>query len=109
MTDVWTLLYAISVHVLLLLCTLLVFDKRYEDGLFGRLALVAIALAGLLICSEFWARDTYAVYPTSALLAAGFALFMARHVVRFSRVRWRCPSKVDHGERRVSTMPAYLE
>lgn len=92
--DAWTLLYAVAVHVLVLLAALLIFDKRYEDGIFGRLALIAIALAGILISSEFWVRDAYMVYPTTALLAAGCALFMMRHVYRFSRVRWRCPVKV---------------
>lgn len=86
--DGWTLLYAVCCHLLIAMTLALICDRRYNDALFGRFALVCIFVACVLIVIELWAaalqiapaRD---VSRPTVLLVLGFTLFAARHLLKF--------------------------
>lgn len=86
--DGWTLLYAVCCHLLIAMTLALICDRRYNDALFGRFALICIAVACLLIIIELWAAALGAapareVSRPTVLLVFGFTLFAARHLLKF--------------------------
>lgn len=89
------LLFAAAL-IVAVICTLLVFDRDYEDGLFGRIALAAIAIASFARAIGILERgfDLHlGAIPT--VLWLGLAVFFARHYYRFRM--WR--ASADHAWR----------
>ena len=73
-------------------CFILVFNRDYDDGFFGRLGLTGIALVA---CSRIFSvlhGDPNQTSPMGVLLWAGLALFLVRHTSSFLK---RCRRK-DH-------------
>ena len=64
--------------------TLLVFHKKYEDGIVGRAALIVIMFgAGMILAqSNHWSAP---IDLALAIFIHGVALFGARHAYRFLR------------------------
>lgn len=94
--DVPSAVYVVSCHVMLAMCICMIYHKRYDDGLFGRVALAVLVITCVLVLADFWlggdkSWGAFAVSPTTAAYAFGTALFMLRHVLRFWKFRWRCP------------------
>ena len=80
--------------IILAVCITLVFNKHYEDGLIGRIALSVIAIAAAGRASGIWDSDfMFAVTPQGALVWIGLTLFLVRHLYRF--LRWRSSGDGD--------------
>lgn len=97
------IVYLLSCHIVLATSVFLIFDKRYEEGLFGHIALVVLVIACALVMMDYWFGakwwGAFSVNPVNAGYAFGTALFMLRHALRFWKFRWRCP--IIKGEERV--------
>lgn len=66
----------------------LICHKEYEDGIFGRLALIVLSLGNGVIVSDWLVDGTeYSVLPSTFLTQLGTALFLSRHCYRF--MKWR--------------------
>lgn len=87
----------LSMSLMGVLASYLVLDRRYEDGLIGRIALVfgmivpafltsMLALEALLNGNYF--GDAVKVEALVAIFLVGAAVFMSRHVYRFLRYRF---------------------
>lgn len=89
-----SIVYLLSCHVVSVTCLCMIYHKRYDDGLFGRVSLVIMLVACILIIMDFWFGElwwgAFTVNPTNAAFALGTAVFMLRHVLRFWKVRFRC-------------------
>lgn len=83
----------LSAHVTLLCALFLVFHRRYEDGVVGRVALLFLAGAALVFLHDGYEAELVSVLPATALGAAAFAVFLARHTWRF----WRWARTGEHG------------
>lgn len=74
--------------VIALVAVFLICHCEYEDGVFGRLALVVLALSNGLVVADYTIDGTeYAVLPNTLMTQLGTALFLSRHCYRF--MRWR--------------------
>jgi ABC-type uncharacterized transport system permease subunit len=89
------LLIVISLSMMGFMATFLVLDKKYEDGLIGRLALVGMILSSFLISTMYvehlasgadW-RSTGAPKLLFVVFMVSMMLFMGRHLYRY--LRWR--------------------
>jgi hypothetical protein len=82
-------IYAIagSMAVMAALSAWLVLDKGYEDGLVGRVSLVAMALSGGVGFLSAIAGADMLSAKLVAIFLVGAAVFMLRHVYRY--LRWR--------------------
>jgi len=74
-----------SAHVIVSCALFLVFHKKYEDGLVGRVALLLLAASALVFLHDGYEAQLVSVLPATALGAAAFAVFLARHTWRFWR------------------------
>ena len=83
------LFLVVSAFILCVITLFLVFNCEYEDGLVGRVALVSIFFAELVLGIDILS-DIPSVDMTRVLLIAqfGVTLFFIRHVYRFSMWRW---------------------
>jgi hypothetical protein len=77
------LVFAIAAIVIAAVCALLVFVRAYPDGLWGRVALVLMALASLLPLLEVFEGVEHQVLPSTLVMHIGIALFLMRHWWRF--------------------------
>ena len=80
----------ISTTALFIICCVSVFlawNQHYEDGIFGRLALVIIALGSFIGLLQEANGDGYNFSPVAVTIFTGIAIFMVRHTYRF--LRWR--------------------
>ena len=76
----------ICASILVLAAGILVWHEQYEDGLFGRIALGGVFIAGLVVVlSELFADIHYSAPLELNLMAVSITLFMSRHVYRFLR------------------------
>jgi len=77
--------YTFTALVIGCICVALVAHPQYEDGLLGRFALGAIALAELSVFwdSAFSGRYYNGMLNTTVVIQAGLALFFVRHFYRF--------------------------
>lgn len=78
----------IASAVIAMVSAFLILHCEYEDGIFGRVALIVLALSnGLIVTDWVIDRTEYAVLPTTLMTQIGTALFLSRHCYRF--MRWR--------------------
>lgn len=81
-----TLSAVVSAAIVVAICFYLVWHERYEDGLFGRIALAGLGLNCLIFALDaVFGSSQYTLLPSSALAVDFLALFMLRHAWRFTR------------------------
>lgn len=78
-------LYVTCSLVICCVSTFLVVHPKYEDGLIGRIALLCLSLSCAVVLGEWFDGVTYEVNPTTLGVQFGLAIFLLRHVYRFSR------------------------
>ena len=78
-------LYLIIVFSLIaLVCTFLVWNENYEDGLIGRLALGSLAFSSAVMVALIYEQAPMSnMKPALGLFISSVALFMLRHAYRF--------------------------
>ena len=85
------MIHALIVASALITCgisTFLVFSCEYEDGFFGRIALVLISVSQAIVAMDGLQGSDYGnVLMTTLVLQLGVALFFMRHIYRF--LRWQ--------------------
>lgn len=97
-----TLAIALSLAVLLAVSLFFVFCHRYEEGIFGNLALAAICISCVLLLRDLM-RGELVIPVDSAwtVLLMGVALFLTRYAYRVvmfhwhAKFGWRPPRDVD--------------
>ena len=88
-----TIIVLASAGVILFVSLYLALCRKYDDGIVGHIALAGMALSSAAPLYEAYEGADYDFVPTTALMYAAVALFMARHAYRFNR--W---SKTGKGE-----------
>jgi lipoprotein signal peptidase len=83
--DAFAFTVFIAAHAIVACALFLVFHKKYEDGLIGRVALLLLAGAAMVFLHDGYEAELVSVLPATALGAAAFAVFLARHTWRFWR------------------------
>jgi len=78
-------LYVMCSLVICCVSTFLVLHPKYEDGLIGRLALLCLSVSCAVVLGEWFDGVEYQVNPTTLGVQLGLAVFLLRHVYRFSR------------------------
>lgn len=86
-----TIIVLASAGVILFVSMYLALCRRYDDGVFGHIALGGMAFSSATPLYEAAAGADYDFVPTTALMYAAVALFMARHAYRFRK--WRDTGK----------------
>ena len=82
------ILFVLSAFIIAAISLFLIMHDDYEDGVFGRLALIIMALSNGLIVADFAIdQNQYSFLPNTLATQCGMALFLARHCFRF--LRWR--------------------
>lgn len=89
-TVIVSCLIILAVSLYLALC------PKYEDGIVGNMALGGMAGSTAWPLAEMYNGVEYEFAPTTVLLYASVAAFMARHLFRF--IKWRRTGKNDWGE-----------
>ena len=79
-------LYLVCTVLIGLMALLLVSHCKYEDGVVGRIGLVIVFIACLVIVWESINGVEYEVNPTTLTIQFGFCAFLIRHVYRF--LKW---------------------
>lgn len=79
-------LYLICSVLVGLMALLLVSHGKYEDGVVGRIGLVIVFIACLVVVWESINGVEYDVNPTTLTMQVGFCAFLIRHVYRF--LKW---------------------
>lgn len=92
-----TIIVLASAGVILCVSLYLALCRNYDDGIIGHVALAGMALSSAAPLYEAYEGADYDFMPTTALMYAAVAVFMARHAYRFNR--W---SKTGTGEWRDS-------
>lgn len=80
-------LIILAVSIYLALC------QKYEDGIIGNMALGGMAGSTAWPLTEMYNGVDYDFAPTTVLLYASVAAFMARHLYRF--IKWRKTGEND--------------
>lgn len=82
-------LFIMGAFITCLITVLLIFSCEYEDGFFGRIALILISLSELIIVIDGMFHESHygGILPTTLILQIGVALFFLRHAYRF--IKWR--------------------
>lgn len=89
-TVIVSCLIILAVSLYLALC------PKYEDGIVGNMALGGMAGSTAWPLTEMYNGVDYEFAPTTVLLYASVAAFMARHLFRF--IKWRRTGENDWGE-----------
>lgn len=92
-----TIIVLASAGVILFVSLYLALSRNYDDGIIGHVALAGMALSSAAPLYEAYEGADYDFMPTTALMYAAVAVFMARHAYRFRK--W---SKTGTGEWRDS-------
>lgn len=79
-------LYLVCTVLIGLMALLLVSHCKYEDGVVGRVGLVIVFIACLVVVWESINGVQYDVNPTTLTMQVGFCAFLIRHVYRF--LKW---------------------
>ena len=83
------LFLGISAVLMCVITLFLVFDRQYEDGLFGRVALAAIFFAEFALAVDLFSGSSdIDLFKVIIIGQFGVTLFFIRHVYRFSMWRW---------------------
>lgn len=91
-------LYVGCALIICFISSFLVWHKEYEDGVFGRLALAALAIAnGLTVYAWMLEGSNYTVLPATLATQIATAGFLVRHCWRF--LRWK--DRGDHDWRSI--------
>lgn len=81
-------IFVLALVALLLLCVFFIVCRRYEDGLFGNLALCGMALAcGILLWDAAQGQLKLPAREYCLLIVCA-ALFLVRHAYRFAMFHW---------------------
>lgn len=86
-------LYALSFGSLLVifLLSVVMAISCYDDGVLGKVWLIAMALGSFVVLIDF---DAYELSRATVTVELGAAGFLARHYLNFTR--WRRRSRYDH-------------
>lgn len=84
-----TLIYLSACGVLLAASLYMAFALCYEDGIVGKLALIAISLGAIAAVSHWWLDRLVFQAQDVACLTGGLAVFICRHLARFWKYRHR--------------------
>ena len=76
----------ISITLIFALSLFLMWHRIYEDGIIGRLALIAMAGGAFIALLQNLNGEGYIFNPVSVTMQTGVALFMLRHTYRF--LKW---------------------
>lgn len=79
--------YLVALAVIMALSALLVMWCHYDDGLFGKIALIGCFFGAGVPLWEIVSGIEYKLLPSTVLLTCAMALFLLRHVFRF--IRWK--------------------
>ena len=96
-----TIIVLASAGVILFVSLYLALCRDYDDGIVGHIALAGMALSSAAPLYEAYEGSDYEYLPTTALMYAAVAVFMARHAYRFRMYRktgkgeWRDDEKRD--------------
>jgi hypothetical protein len=92
--------------VICIICALiLIYHSGFEDGLFGRLALLLLVMTEVIVTAQAWFDDSYDVAPTTIMRHVAITLFLVRHTYKFMSYQylgnygWQ---KRNTGERKLS-------
>jgi len=70
--------------VVSIICALLLISHcSYEDGLFGRFALLLLVVVEVIVTAQAWFDDGYEVAPTTLLRHVAITIFLVRHTYKF--------------------------
>ena len=78
-----TIIVLASAGVILFVSLYLALCHNYDDGIVGHIALAGMALSSAAPLYEAYEGADYDFVPTTALMYAAVAVFMARHAYRF--------------------------
>lgn len=82
------ILYIASAAIICAVSMFLVMHSQYEDGIFGRLALIVLIFSNGLIVADWWIDGSeWEIRPNTLATQIAMALFMLRHAYRF--LMWR--------------------
>lgn len=80
-----TLIVLASAGVILCVSLYLAMCRHYDDGIIGHVALAGMSLSSAAPLYEAYEGVDYDFMPTTALMYAAVAVFMARHAYRFHK------------------------
>ena len=83
MSEPSNIIILVSSVTILLVSLYLATCQKYQDGVIGHLALAGMSIASAVPIYEAGSGMLYEFVPTTALLYAAVALFLARHAYRF--------------------------
>ena len=76
-------LWIASVLVLLAAPVVLMWNRFYEDGLFGRVALIGVSFSAFIFALKVFTLDIKSPWPETVTMMVSFAIFMIWHLVKF--------------------------
>ena len=82
---IWEGVFVVSCIVLFVVPVIFVYHRVYDDGFWGRLALIGLASMAAIVLLETAFGGGYGIAAEVALLVASFAMFMVWHLARFHR------------------------
>lgn len=62
---------------------ILITHCNYEEGIFGRAALLMLGIAEVVVIAQAWHDDQYVLAPTTILRHVAITMFLVRHTYRF--------------------------
>jgi len=83
MSEPSNVIILVSSVTILLVSLYLATCQKYQDGVIGHLALAGMSIASAVPIYEAGSGMLYEFVPTTTLLYAAVALFLARHAYRF--------------------------
>jgi len=97
-----TIIVLASAGVILFVSLYLALCRNYDDGVVGHVALGGMSMASAAPLYEAAAGVDYDFVPTTALMYAAVAIFMARHLYRFRKYRKTGDGEWRNDEHRVT-------
>lgn len=78
-------LFLCSVAVLFIVPVTFVWNKVYDDGFIGRLALIGISFSSFIFALKIFSIGVDHPWPEAMLMMISFAVFLVWHLFRFHR------------------------
>jgi len=78
-------LFLASVAILFIVPVTFVWNKVYDDGFIGRLALIGISFSSFIFALKIFSRGMNHPWPETMLMMTSFAVFLVWHLFRFHR------------------------